>query len=92
MKSTKEIEINTDADNLEANEARISKRYAVLPETHKKIKIKAIELGVDDDGRFTQEILGKAIDSLIIENMELQKYKQDFAERVVHQEKLFSQK
>ena len=50
---------------------RINKRVAISQETYKMLKIKTIEMGIDDDGKFNAEILGKAIDSLIEEKEQL---------------------
>ena len=44
---------------------RVTKRFFISEETYKKIKITAIELGLDDDGKMTPAILGKAIDFLV---------------------------
>lgn len=50
---------------------RIIKRVTITQETYKKLKIKTIEMGIDEDGKFTPETLGKAIDFLINEIEEL---------------------
>jgi hypothetical protein len=44
---------------------RVTKRFEISEETYKEIKITAIKLGLDDDGKMTPAILGKAIDFLV---------------------------
>lgn len=51
----------------EASSERVSKRFAITQETFKMLKIKAIELELDVDGKSTPEALGDVILSLFKE-------------------------
>lgn len=64
-KSVKTEKVNT-------NEI-ITKRFTISQESYKAIKIKAIELELDEDGKITPDILGKTIDAIISENELLNK-------------------
>lgn len=77
---------NNSVPEMESSD-RITKRIAITQETYKKLKIKTIEMEIDEDGKFTPETLGKAIDFLINENEELKKYKIDFQQRFLAQNK-----
>lgn len=51
----------------------ISKRFTISQETYKALKIKAIELELDKDGKITPDILGETIEAIIVEIDELHK-------------------
>lgn len=59
----------------------ISKRFTISQETYKAIKIKAIELELDKDGKITPDILGKTIDAIIDENKWLELFKHQEAQK-----------
>jgi hypothetical protein len=65
MKNEDVIECNSG--KTEAGDI-VSKRFTISQESYKKLKIKAIELEFDEDGKITPTILGKTIDAIIAEN------------------------
>ncbi|MBW6487526.1 hypothetical protein [Sulfurimonas sp.] len=60
-----------------ANKDVVSKRFQISQESYKAIKIKAIKLELDEDGKITPKILGETIDAIIAENEFMNKFREE---------------